>query len=86
MSAQVSAGVGPETRNPTPETYIGGYGDPPYELKKYITEQAYPSFRPRCKECIRMLKGPKKKLETKLPNRERGWQIAEEIEEYGAET
>jgi four helix bundle protein len=55
-------------------------------LKKYITEEAYQSFRERYKECIRMLNGLEKRLESKLPQKERRWQIAEEIGEYGVDT
>ena len=53
-------------------------------LKKYITEETYLSFRERYKECIRMLNGLEKKLESKLPEKERKWLIAEEPEEYGS--
>ena len=42
-------------------------------LKKYITQETYQSFRDRYKECIRMLNGLEKKLESKLPERERRW-------------
>jgi four helix bundle protein len=52
-------------------------------LKKYITEKIYQSFRERYKECIRMLNGLERKLEDKLPERERRWQVAEDIQEYG---
>jgi hypothetical protein len=51
-------------------------------LKKYITEETYQSFRKLYKECIRMLNGLKKKLASKLPHRERRWQVDEAPEEY----
>ena len=34
------------------------------------------------KECIRMLNGLEKTLERKVPDRERRWQLAEELAEY----
>jgi four helix bundle protein len=52
-------------------------------LKKYITEEVYQSFRERYKECIRMLNGLERKLEDKLPEKERRWQVAEDIQAYG---
>jgi four helix bundle protein len=51
-------------------------------LKNYITEETYQTIRERYKECIRMLNGLEKKLETKLPDRERRWRVAEESGEY----
>jgi hypothetical protein len=50
------------------------------------TEEAYRSFCARYKECIRMLNGLEKRLESKLPQKERRWQIAEEVSEYGVDT
>lgn len=54
------------------------------KLKGYIIEKAYLEFRERYKECIRMLNGLEKTLEQKVPERERRWQLAEEIEVFGA--
>ena len=34
-------------------------------------------------ECIRMLNGPEKALEKKLPVKERRWEVAEAHTEYG---
>ena len=54
------------------------------KLKGYITEKVYLEIRGRYKECIRMLNGLEKKLERKIPERERRWQLAEETAVYGA--
>lgn len=43
------------------------------KLKGYEDEPAYEAYRKRYKECIRMLNGLEKKLETQLPERERRW-------------
>ena len=43
------------------------------KLKGYEDELAYEAYRKRYKECIRMLNGLEKKLETQLPERERRW-------------
>jgi len=53
------------------------------KLKGYITEKVYLEIRGRYKECIRMLNGLGKKLERKIPERERRWQLAEETAVYG---
>ncbi|MBW2245762.1 MAG: hypothetical protein JRF62_00915 [Deltaproteobacteria bacterium] len=53
------------------------------KLKGYITEKVYLEFRGRYKECIRMLNGLEKTLERKIPERERRWQLAEELAVYG---
>jgi len=52
------------------------------KLKGYITGRTYGEFRDRYKECIRMLNRLEKTLESKLPERERRWQVAEESAEY----
>jgi four helix bundle protein len=51
-------------------------------LKGYITEKIYLAFRERYKECIRMLNGLEKTLERKVPERDRRWHLAEEIEVF----
>ena len=43
------------------------------KLKSYITNSVYLSYRKRYKECIRMLNGLEKRLEEKLPKKERRW-------------
>ena len=53
------------------------------KLKGYITEKVYLEFRGRYKECIRMLNRLEKTLERKIPERERRWQLAEELAVYG---
>ncbi|MFO7984274.1 MAG: four helix bundle protein [Desulfatiglandaceae bacterium] len=53
------------------------------QLKGYITEKVYFEFRSGYKECIRMLNGLEKTLEQKIPDRERRWQLAEEMAVYG---
>jgi four helix bundle protein len=53
------------------------------KLKGYLPEKGYTEFRDRYKECIRMLNGLEKTLESKLPERERHWQIAEGSDFYG---
>ncbi len=53
------------------------------KLKGYITDNAYLIFRDRYKECIRMLNGLEKKLEQKIPERERRWQLKENPAVYG---
>ncbi len=55
------------------------------KLKGYITEKAYLEFRDRYKECIRMLNGLEKTLERKVPEKDRRWQVAEEITAYHAD-
>jgi four helix bundle protein len=50
--------------------------------KGYITPEIYGSFRARYKECIRMLNGLEKTLETKLPERERRWVVRDRPEGY----
>ncbi|MBA3484411.1 MAG: four helix bundle protein [Pirellulales bacterium] len=35
--------------------------------KKYLTQDAYEAFRDRYQECVRMLNGLERKLETQLP-------------------
>ena len=51
-------------------------------LKKYISEPEYGSYRGRYKECIRMLNGLEKMLETKPPVKDRRWQITEDGTEF----
>ncbi|MDJ0805152.1 MAG: four helix bundle protein [Desulfobacterales bacterium] len=53
------------------------------QLKGYITEEDYLAFRDRYKECIRMLNGLEKKLEQKITEQERRWQVKEGVTEYG---
>ena len=43
------------------------------KLKGYVNESEYQSFRERYEECVRMLNGLEKKLETKLPKHDRRW-------------
>jgi four helix bundle protein len=50
--------------------------------KGYITAEIYGSFRARYKECIRMLNGLEKTLETKLPEAERRWAVRDGPEGY----
>lgn len=52
-------------------------------LKEYITEKIYKEFRNRYQECIRMLNGLEKTLERKIPERERRWQVSENLAAYG---
>ena len=52
------------------------------KLKGYITEKTYREFRGRYKECIRMLNGLEKRLERKVPERDRRWQVSEELADY----
>ncbi|RLB85539.1 MAG: hypothetical protein DRH24_01770 [Deltaproteobacteria bacterium] len=49
----------------------------------YITEKVYLEIRGGYKECIRMLNGLEKKLDRKIPERERRWQLAEKTAVYG---
>jgi four helix bundle protein len=51
--------------------------------KGYASSTTYADFRERYRECIRMLNGLEKKLETKLPAKDRRWCISEEKAEYG---
>lgn len=43
------------------------------EMKGYIDEDAYASFRARYEECVRMLNGLERTLEKNLPEPERRW-------------
>jgi four helix bundle protein len=52
------------------------------KLKGYIAEEIYREFRERYKECIRMLNGLERTLERKVPERDRRWQISEELDVY----
>jgi len=52
------------------------------KLKGYITEKAYRKFRARYKECIRMLNGLERTLERKVPERDRRWQVSNELAIY----
>ena len=54
------------------------------KLKGYITDRIYREFQDRYKECIRMLNGLEKTLERKVPEKDRRWQVAEELEVYHA--
>jgi four helix bundle protein len=54
------------------------------KLKGYITNGTYREFQDRYKECIRMLNGLEKTLERKVPEKDRRWQVAEELEVYHA--
>jgi len=54
------------------------------KLKGYITDRTYRDFQDRYKECVRMLNGLEKTLERKVPEKDRRWQVAEEIEVYYA--
>jgi hypothetical protein len=49
----------------------------------YVTDEAYGRFRERFRECIRMLNGLEKTLEKKTPERERRWELAEDLAIYG---
>ncbi len=51
-------------------------------LKGYISEKTYTEFRIRYKECIRMLNGLEKSLERKLPERERRWQVSDQLDDF----
>ena len=53
-------------------------------LKGYVTENIYLEFKDRYKECIRMLNGLERRLERKLPERERRWQVKEDSFDYGS--
>lgn len=55
-------------------------------LKKYLSQEAFESFRNRYQECVRMLNGLERTLEQKLPTSERRWQVGEDREAYGSET
>ena len=52
------------------------------KLKGYISEMTYIDFRNRYKECIRMLNGLEKTLERKIPERERRWQVSDQLKEF----
>jgi four helix bundle protein len=54
------------------------------KLKGYITDRIYREFQDRYKECIRMLNGLEKTLERKVPEKDRRWQIAEDLSDYSA--
>jgi len=58
------------------------------KLKGYITDKIYREFQDPYqdpyKECIRMLNGLEKTLEHKVPEKDRRWQVAEELEGYHA--
>ena len=54
--------------------------------KGYSVGESYLSFKARYKECIRMLNGLEKKLEQKLPSKDRRWQIDEPEHKYNANT
>ena len=47
------------------------------EMKQYVDEATYQSFRDRYKRCIRMLNGLERALEKRLPARERRWPDAD---------
>lgn len=55
-------------------------------MKRYVTDEVFNEYRNRYKECIRMLNGLEKTLETKLPPTDRRWRIAEEDAPYDAES
>jgi four helix bundle protein len=55
------------------------------KLKGYITEKTYSGIRDRYKECIRMLNGFEKTLESKVPEKDRRWQVAEEKPVYNTD-
>jgi four helix bundle protein len=52
------------------------------KLKGYITENTYREFWERYKECIRMLNGLERTLERKVPERDRRWQVSDELANY----
>ena len=45
------------------------------ELKGYVKPAEYDGFRERYKECVRMLNGLARKLETLLPETDRHWPV-----------
>jgi four helix bundle protein len=51
-------------------------------LKGYITESTYQDFKNRYKECIRMLNGLEKTLERKVPEKDRRWQVSDDLNVY----
>ncbi len=56
-------------------------------LKGYETQETYESYRSQYKECIRMLNGMERALETQLPDTQRRWpesSLREETEVYGS--
>jgi four helix bundle protein len=55
-------------------------------IKHYISDAVFNEYRNRYKECIRMLNGLEKTLETKLPPADRRWRIAEADAPYDAES
>jgi len=55
------------------------------KLKGYINDKTYQEFRDRYKECIRMLNGLEKTLERKVPEKDRRWQVSEELAVYKSE-
>jgi len=50
--------------------------------KGYLSAEVYESFRAKYKECIRTLNGLEKRLERKLPQGERRWDVKEPPEVY----
>ena len=54
------------------------------KLKGYIPEEVYLEYKGRFKECIRMLNGLEKRLERKIPEQERRWQVTEGSAAYGS--
>ena len=50
--------------------------------KGYLSAEVYESFRAKYKECIRILNGLEKRLERKLPEGERRWDVKEPPEVY----
>jgi four helix bundle protein len=47
------------------------------KLKGYVTDQQYQTQRARYEECIRMLNGLERTLESKIPEDDRRWTIRE---------
>lgn len=54
------------------------------KMKGYASEQQYQAIRTRYEECIRMLNGLERVLESKIPETERRWQIREKALEWPA--
>ena len=47
------------------------------QLKDYLTDAQYQAYRARYEECIRMLNGLERTLESKLPETDRRWSVRE---------
>lgn len=47
------------------------------QMKGYLSEEVYSSYRERYKECIRMLNGLERRLERSIPEKDRKWNNSE---------